>query len=400
MLAPGSIALTALLALLSGMTALNVDFYLPSMPGAAHALGAGGTIQLTISAYLIGVALGTPVFGPMADRLGRKPVLLGAVGIYCAGSAICALAPSIEVLIGGRILQGIGPSGMTVIARAIVRDLFEGTHMARQLSRIGTVTATGLLFLPVLGGLAETLFGWRAAFIALLAAGLLIGLTVWLRLPETIRARAPKVSLVTTLGGYLVILRNRSFVAHVAILSCGYLGLIAWVSSASLVLQNLYGLSPLTFSVVFVGASAGYLIGTAMAARYVMRIGIDRTIGLGVVILICGGLTMTTLVMLEVRSWAALVLPMGLYVIGMGHVFPQTIAGAMAPFRNNAGAAASLTGFIQQTLGAAIGVVAGIVIADSALPLAAMITLTGVGAFTIWLTTRRVRTLEGGVDEG
>src|SRR5690606_20924042 len=128
------------------------------------------------------------------------------------------------------------------------------------------------------------------------------------------------------------------------ILTCGYLGLISWVSGASLVLQIGYGLSPLAFSIAFVAASGGYLAGTAVASRYVMRFGIDRTFGMGAAVLTCGGLTMTVLVAAGVPSAAAVVLPMGLYVMGMGAVFPQCIAGAMAPFRDNAGAAASLMG--------------------------------------------------------
>lgn len=392
MLAPGTIALTILLATLSGMTALNVDFYLPAMPDAALGLGAGAGIQLTISAYLIGVALGTLVFGPMSDRFGRKPVLLAAVLIYCAGSAACAAAPSLEVLIGGRVLQGFGPSGMTVIARAIVRDLFEGARMARQLSVMGTVTASGLLVLPILGGLTQTGFGWRAVFLVLLGAGLTIAAIVWSSLPETIKTRAPRTSIVAIMRGYLVILANKSFLAHVAILTSGYLGLIAWISGASLVLQNLYGLSPLTFSIAFVASSGGYLVGTAIAGRYVMRFGIDRTMGVGCAVLVLGGVTMIVLVAAGVRSAASLVLPMGIYVMGMGGVFPNTIAGAMAPFRQNAGAAASLAGFVQQTGGALVGVLVGALIGDSALPLAIIITLAGCLACAIWALTRRVRT--------
>ena len=142
---------------------------------------------------------------------------------------------------------------------------------------------------------------------------------------------------------------------------------------------------------VFVAASGGFLIGSSIAARYVMRLGIDRTMGIGAAVLLLGGVTMTALIAADVRSAAALALPMGIYVIGMGGVFPQTIAGALVPFRHNAGAAASLASFIQQTGGALVGVIVGIVIGDSALPLAIIITLAGCLSCTIWALTRRIR---------
>src|SRR5664279_5324807 len=157
MLRPGTFALTILLAALSGIGPLSTDMYLPSLPDIARQLAAStAQVQLTISAYLIGFAVGQIFYVPLADRHGRKPVLLAALGLYCAASLVCALAPSIEVLIAARAMQALGGSGGIVLARAIVRDLYSGARAGRELSLIGAVMALAPVLAPLIGGV----FAW------------------------------------------------------------------------------------------------------------------------------------------------------------------------------------------------------------------------------------------------
>ena len=155
------------------MGPLTTDMYLPSLPDIARQLGAStAQVQLTISAYLIGFAVGQILYGPVSDRHGRKPVLLAAVALYCVASLACALSTSIEMLIVSRFVQALGGSGGIVLARAIVRDLYSGARAGRELSLISSVMALAPVLAPIVGGVLQTGFGWRSIFVTLVARGL------------------------------------------------------------------------------------------------------------------------------------------------------------------------------------------------------------------------------------
>src|SRR5262249_36510007 len=159
-------ALTGLLAVLTGIGPLSVDMYLPSWPEMARLLNATpAQVQLTISVYLIGFAIGQVIYGPLSDRHGRKPVLLAATALFIFASVICTVARSIEVLIAARALQALGGAGMMVLPRAIVRDLYEGVYVAREMARMAAVMALTPVVAPLLGGVLETAFGWRSNFV-------------------------------------------------------------------------------------------------------------------------------------------------------------------------------------------------------------------------------------------
>lgn len=191
MLRPGSFALTALLALLTGIGPLSVDMYLASWPEMVWLLDATqAQVQLTISVYLVGFGIGQAIYGPLSDRHGRKPVLLAAIALFVAASVVCAVAPSIEVLIVARFLQAIGGAGVLVLPRAIARDLHEGVFVARELSRMAAVMALTPVVAPLIGGVLQTAFGWRSNFVALTAFGLMLAVMVWTLLPESLRVRA------------------------------------------------------------------------------------------------------------------------------------------------------------------------------------------------------------------
>ena len=191
MLRPGTFALTALLAGVSAIGPLTTDMYLPSLPDIARLLGAStAQVQLTISSYLIGFAVGQIVYGPVSDRHGRKPVLLGAVALYCAASLACALSTSIAMLIAARFAQALGGCGGVVLARAVVRDLYSGHRAGRELSVIGAVMALAPVLAPVAGGALQTGFGWRSVFFALVAVAVAGAAVIATLMPETLSARA------------------------------------------------------------------------------------------------------------------------------------------------------------------------------------------------------------------
>ncbi|MGC2044128.1 MAG: multidrug effflux MFS transporter [Pseudolabrys sp.] len=393
MLRPGTFALTALLAALSAIGPLTTDMYLPSLPDIAWQLDASTPqVQFTISAYLIGFAIGQIFYGPVSDRHGRKPVLLAAIALYCVASLVCALSTSIEMLIVARGVQALGGSGGIVLTRAIVRDIYSGARAGRELSLIASVMALAPVLAPIVGGVLQTGFGWRAVFLTLVAAGLVGVIVVWMLLPETLKARAAEpVSMTSMFRSYRVVARNSSYLAYLGVTSASFAGLFAWISGAAFVLQGLYGLTPFDFGVAFALGSLGYMTGAALAARIVVRFGLDGVLGIGGCACAAGGLGMVAATALGLTSSLSLVLPVAVYLAGLGMVLPQGIAGAMTPFPERAGAASSLFGFVQQSVAALCGAAVGWFLGQSAWPLTIGVAAMGCATLGFWLATRGIR---------
>lgn len=393
MLRPGTFALTVLLASLTGIGPLSMDLYVPSLPAIGRALHAPTEqVQLTISSYLLGFAAGQILYGPISDRFGRKPVLLVALAIYGIGSVICATTQSIGTLTAVRFVQALGGAGAIVLARAVVRDLYSGVRAGRELSLMGSIQAFAPIAAPVIGGVLQTAFGWRASFILLVVFALLIGSATARLLPETLHKRTPEsFSLASMAGLYLSVLKRRAFVAHLGILTTAFIGLYAWVSGASIVIQGVYGLSPFAFGFIYAVGSSGYLLGTSIAARIVTRLGLDRMIAIGTATMAAGGLGMAAVAASGLGGVGWLVITMTVYLAGMGLSMPQTMAAALTPFPDRAGTASSLLGFFQQTSGAIAAAAIGAYLGRSAWPVAGTIATMGCLSFGIWAATRSVR---------
>jgi DHA1 family bicyclomycin/chloramphenicol resistance-like MFS transporter len=393
MLRPGSLALTLLLSMLTGLGPLSVDMYLASLPSIGRLLHAPTSqVQLTISAYLVGFAVAQVFYGPLSDRHGRRPVLIVALGIYLLATLACALAFSIETLIAARFLQAVGGSGASVLARAVVRDMYEGTRVGRELARMAAIMALAPLVAPLIGGVLETGFGWRSNFVALFVFCAVAWVMVWFLLPETVRQRSPEpVSVASTLRSYRRFLGDSGFVIHLGIATCCLCGLFAWISSAAFVIQDVYGLSPLAFGLAFAVGSSGYMVGTTIAARFVMRWGSGRTMGFGTTAMALGGLVMV--LQLAFTSYGAfgVIAAIGLYLTGMGMTLAQAQAGALLPYPDRAGAASSLLGFTTQTLSAVVGAILGHTLGLTAWPLAIAMVLAGGLSLLLWTLSRGMR---------
>jgi len=393
MLQPGTFGLTLLLAMLTALGPLSMDMYLPSLPDIAHVLGAPvARTQLTISSYLIGFAVGQMIYGPLSDRYGRRPVLLAAVALYLASTLACAAAQSVDLLIAARLLQGISGSGAIVLARAVVRDVYSGVQAARELSLMGSISATAPIVAPMIGGVLQAGFGWRANFICMSVGGLIALLVAARLLPETLRPnnRAGSLSFFSMARGYGTVARHGGFLVYLGIITTTYAGLFAWVSGASVVLQGVYGLSAVTFGFTFALGAAGYMLGAMIATRLVVRLGLDRTIGVGVVVIAAGGLSLALAVATGVPGlW--LVAAMALYLAGVGLAMPQAMAGALTPFPDRAGTAASLMGLVQQAVAAIIAAVIGAYLVQSAWPVTGVVVAMGCLTFLLWALTRGMR---------
>jgi DHA1 family bicyclomycin/chloramphenicol resistance-like MFS transporter len=393
MLRPDTLAMTAMLALLTALGPLSTDLYLPSLPHIARDFGTGtAEVQLTLSVFLFGFAFGQIFYGPLADRLGRKPVLLAGLGLFLLASILCAMAPSIDVLIAGRFLQALGGSAPIVLGRAMVRDLYEGPRAGRELARMGMIMGLVPAFAPLIGSAIETWLHWRYCFWLCVAFAIGLGVVAFTRLPETLRRRSPHpVSFTGYLGSFGVLAAEPRYRVYAALVALAYAGLFSFISGSSFLLQESYRLAPRDFAGSFSLMVIGYIGGTIAAQRLVDRRGLDGVIRLGVACLALGGLAMLALTLFGTGSSLEITVPMMLYAFGVGLTMPQGQAAAMMPFPERAGAASSLLGLVQMTLAGVVGVAVGhtVGLARWSLPLA--IALSGVLAYAIFRASTRLR---------
>ncbi len=395
MLRPDTTALTVLLALLTAIGPLSVDLYLPSLPEIGRALAAPASqVQLTISSYLVGFAAGQIVYGPVSDLFGRKPVMFVALVIFCAASLACAGAPNIESLIAARVVQAVGASGAVVLARAVVRDLYEGARAGRELSVMAMIMGLAPVIAPTIGAALQMMFGWRACFLFICAGGVITIVAMWRFMPETLQRPAPgSFTAVQIVNAYRIVASDPGFLAHLALVAVSFAGLFAFISASPFVLQNFFGLTPVEFGVAFAVASTGYILGTSIAARLVLRAGLSRTIGVGAIALAAGGLASVITITQIPTSVIGLLLPMTLYLAGLGLAMPQALAGALQPFPERAGAASSLVGCVQQGLAAVIGAAVGHALSTTAWPLVLAVAIAGSLTLVLWIATQKVRRL-------
>ncbi len=360
------------LALLLGLQPITTDIYLPALPALTQDLGASmSSAQLTMSALLLSFGLAQLVWGPVADRIGRRPVLITGLLLYTVASIGSALAASIELLIVWRMLQGACMAAAVVCARALVRDLYEpheGAHvMSLALSGLAVIAIVG----PPLGGLVAALWGWRAA-LALVAVcgGLTLAFVAW-RLPESLATKNPKATqLGPLLGAWAGIARHPTFLAWTLLISCTYGGLFTLLAASSFVYIEVLGLSPTMYGLVMAVGSLSYLVSTFMCRRWIARVGMVRTVARGAWFTLAGGLSIAALAFAGVQSVWAVLVPQALYAFGHGMHQPVGQAAAVGPFPQAAGAASALAGFVLALIAFGIGLWLGQALDGTVRPLA------------------------------
>jgi len=376
---PNGLVVTALLTALVALGPMSTDLYLPSLPGLLRHFDADiAEVQLTLSVFLVGLAVGQLVYGPLSDRFGRRPVLLAGLILYVVASAICALAPSVPTLIAARLLQATGACAGPVVCRAVVRDVHGREGAARILSYMGAAMALAPALGPILGGFVEAWLGWRANFAILCIYGAVgLALTAAI-LPETAPHRGESGGgLDAALRGYLGLLGQRVYIGFVLCCALAYGGIFCFISGSSFVFVDIIGLAPQLYGVCFGTIVLGYILGTLVGGRLTRRIGVERLVRTGGLISAVGGLALLLSVWTTGASVAGILLPTVIYMVGTGLVLPNAMAGAIGPFPRMAGTAAALLGFVQMGLAAAGGVAIGHLANGTAIPMAAGIALAG-----------------------
>lgn len=388
-LSPGTAGFTVFLAALTAVGPLSTDMYLPSLPDIGRDFNAdAGTVQLTLSAHLIAFAGSQLFYGPLADRYGRRPVLMGGFLLFMAACFASLFVATIDQLILARILQAVGGGASVVLARAIVRDLFEGPEAGQMLAKMAAIMGLVPAAAPMLGGVVQDLYGWKANFIAMGGFGAVLLVMTLVNLEETLpAARRQSAAPLAILRSYRRLLMDRRFLRYLAIASLAFCGLFAFVSGSSFVMQGIYGLSPIVYGLIFGAMAGGYVAGSITGGRLVRKLGIDGTLRFGGFCAALGGLLMLTALMLT-PSALAIALPVVIYGFAMGATMPQAMAGALTPFPDIAGTASSLLGFLQSAAGALAGVYVGYGSEASAMPMVAVIAAGGASAFAIAMSGR------------
>ncbi|OBI62155.1 Bcr/CflA family drug resistance efflux transporter [Mycolicibacterium fortuitum] len=353
---PGRVRMILVLGALVALGPLTIDMYLPALPRIAEELSVSSSVsQLTLTGTLAGLALGQLIVGPLSDSLGRRRPLMAGIVLHMVASVLCVLAPDIAVLGLARGLQGMGAAAASVVAIAVVGDLFSGTVAATVMSRLMLVLGVAPVLAPSLGAAVLLHGSWHWVFVALVVvAGALLAMAA-LALPETLPVshRRP-LAVRGIVGTYMELLRDSRFVILVLVAALGMSGLFAYISAAPFVLQGHYGLDQQAFALVF-AAGAIALIGSTQFNVVLLRRFSPQAITVAALSWSAlAGVVFVVLTVAHVGGLSAFVVPVLAILAGMGLVLPNAPAVALSRHPDAAGTAAALLGAAQFGLGAAV----------------------------------------------
>jgi DHA1 family bicyclomycin/chloramphenicol resistance-like MFS transporter len=385
MIGPQSRWFVVLLGALMMVNVLSIDMMLPALPALGASLDAtAGAVQLTLSLYLVGYAVGQIACGPLSDRFGRKPALMTGLGVYALASLACAASRRIDVLVACRIVQGVAACGGPVIVRAIVRDHFSGMQAARTLSMLTTVFAAGPLFAPIAGGAILVAWGWPAIFvtIALCAAALL--LAAWSGLAESLREPDRNALKLRRLAeNYRTFLTTRAAIGMGVVNGLCWVGIFAFISASPFVLIRYYGVPADHYGYYFGLSAACIVAGAATNRRLLRSFPGERVMRWGFWVLIAGGAAAVLVTLTPLSGALPLMGAVMIYMFGQTLVQPNAVAAALEPLRHMAGMGSALLGVIQMLLGALGGWIVNALYDGTPLPMCGMILFAALACSTL-----------------
>lgn len=359
-----------ILAALSAFGPLSIDMYLPSLPQMAGELhAADATVQLTLSAFIIGLALGQLVLGPLSDAVGRRKPLLAGLVLYIVGSILSAVSPSAELLIAARGVQAVGAAAGIVIARATVRDLYSGTAMTKFFSTLMLVNGLAPILAPIIGGQILNWTSWRGVFVLLTVFGAALLVVVFFLLPESLPAeRRTPARLGSVLRTYAGLLADRVFLGYALASGLMFGSLFAYISGSSFALQGIYGLSPQAYSLVFGLNGIGMVLAGHLNDRLVGRFPERKLLTVGLFVAAAGGFGVLLAAVLEL-SLIGLLIPLFILVSSISLVAPNASSLALAEQARSAGSASALLGVLQFVVGGLATPLVGLGGAGTAVPM-------------------------------
>ena len=393
---PRRLVLIAVLGSVCTIGPFSTDLYLPAMPIVAADLGASSSaIALTVTTFLVGLAFGQLLAGPLSDTYGRRlPLLVGLI-VFTTASLVCALTPSVDVLIAVRFVQGLaGASGMA-IANAVVTDYSRGRQAARLLSRLALVSGLAPIVAPLIGAQLLRVTSWRGLFVALTGLGILLFSAVALGLRESLpRERRQAGGAARTLRTFGMLSRDPRFMGLSTTSALSFVAFFAYLAASSFVYQDLYGASPVLFSLLFAVNAIGMLAVNQLNHRLLGRFTPQQLLGVGLLTGSLAGLAVLAVTLVGGLGIVALAVPLFVLVASLGFVFPDSTALALSLHPDVAGSASAYFGTFRLGLGALATPLVGIGGAVSGLPMALVIAVSSAAALAVFAAVAaRTRTL-------
>ena len=350
--------------LLVALGPISLSLYTPAMPELVHVFSTDvATIKLTLTSYFAGFALSQLVCGPLSDAFGRRRIALAFTFIYLVGSVIAAGAPSVEWLLGARLVQGIGAAAGVSIARAMVRDLHTGDASIRIMNMIGVLLAIGPAASPTIGGIALDLFGWQSIFAFMVGYGAILTLVLLTLTPETNRNPDPsRLRPMRLLRNYGRLIVSPAFLGPSIVFGCTAGALYTMATLLPFVMIDEVGLTPTQFGFSMIMQSGSYLIGALVMRRLLRLVEAHRLVPFGIAMIVVAGILLATILRILPPSFLGVMGPIALFAFGIAFISPSMQTSALAYFPDIAGSAAALMGFFQMGggfLGSAVSAAIG-----------------------------------------
>ncbi|KWU49323.1 multidrug effflux MFS transporter [Pseudomonas palleroniana] len=381
-----------ILGALSAFAPLAIDFYLPGFPAMATAFATDEKhIQLTLAVYFGGLAIGQLIYGPLADRFGRRGPLLSGVTLFTLASFACAYAPSLEWLIGARFVQALGGCAGMVISRAVVSDKCDAVGSAKVYSQLMLVNGLAPILAPLAGGVMVGLWGWQSIFLALSMFSVMAALAVAVGLPETFPADKPRQPLSGSLRRYGALLSDRVYLGYALTGGISIAGMFAYIAGSPFVFIKLYGVAPEHYGWLFGSNAAGFILVAQLNARLLSKRGPAFLLSRTVWVYVLAALTLLGIAALRTEALWPLLVPLFICIASLGCILPNTSACAMAGQGARAGSASALLGCIQFGVAAGAASLVGVLHDGTAMPMAMVISLCGVLAVTVAVSTQRLQ---------
>lgn len=379
-----------LLGVLSAFSPLAMDLYLPGLPELQQDLHTSTSLaQLTITASLLGLALGQVIIGPLSDRIGRRTPLLWGTILFGLSSATIVFAPNIWVLIILRLIQGLAGSTGIVLSLAVITDLFTGKTLTKQIAINQTINGVFPVLAPVFGGVIIAIADWQMTFWVLAALGLILFVSVLLALPETLPSeKAQVVDRPSVVGGFAQLFKQREFVLYALTQAFMTAALFAYISGSSFVLQKIFGMSVTTFGIVYAINGAGIALMSSLAGRWAVKFGEYRALRWFIRAGFLGGILLLITAFLPKSLWLILP-PLFLVVATVGGIISLTTALGMQGQQQNAGSASALLGLARYALGGLMSPIVGLFGQHTYMPMAILIVAVQLVGFIIFSQVKK-----------
>ncbi|MFJ9926330.1 MFS transporter, DHA1 family, bicyclomycin/chloramphenicol resistance protein [Streptomyces misionensis] len=370
-------AVILLLASLTAITPLATDMLLPAFPDMGHDLhAADSSVQLSLTAYLLGMLVGQLLIGPVSDSTGRRRLLLWGSALFAVFSVLCAVATSTELLNTARVLEGVSGSAGMVLARAVVGDWYRGQEAAKRFSILSVIFAVAPIIAPVLGGLITNVFSWRALFVVLAALSVVLLIAVAVALPESLPPeRRHSGGVATAFRSMRSLLAERSFLGYVLVFSFANVALFSYISGSSFVFQDVYKLSATQYSLSFAVTAVGILIGGAMVGNLAAKAGLNRLLTIGVTVGLAASAGHAIVSVTAGNTLTTSLVFMFLCMFAMGLTIPSIMTIGQEIGRRSGGAASGVIGAGQCLFGGIAAPVVGALGTGSDKPMAALMVI-------------------------